>query len=149
MRGRPKTKYLLLRNGISTGRSFYSNDITAIFGIDQRNISKYVNGKIHAGKWTFMPIYEEEKSTKVKCDEWDTITKSIKKEETYFVCVKAECDMADFSVSPSYYKVRATSKKEALKKAEYTLGSKFVALDASTSPSKVGLSWNINVAVLA
>lgn len=149
MRGRPKTQYMVIRDGIETGKTLYSDEITAIFGIDQRNISKYVNGKIHAGKWTFFPVYEEEKSTKVKCNEWDNITKCISKEETYFVCVKAECDLSDFSVKPSFYKVRATSKANALKKTEEILGSSFVALDASTSSSKMGLSWNSKVTTIA
>ena len=149
MRGRPKTQYMVVRDGIATGKTLYSDEITAIFGIDQRNISKYVNGKIHAGKWTFFPVYEEEKATKVRCNEWDSVTKTITKEEIYFVCAKAECDLADFTIKPSYYKVRATSKKNALRKTEEILGSGFVAIDASTSSAKIGLTWKSNVTALA
>lgn len=149
MRGRPKTQYMVIRDGIETGKTLYSDEITAIFGIDQRNISKYVNGKIYAGKWTFFPVYTEEKSTKIKCNEWDNITKTISKEEIYFVCVKAECDLSDFSIKPSYYKIKATSKNSALKKVEEVLGSGYVAIDASTSSSKMGLTWNSKVTALA
>ena len=77
-KGRPRSKYMIYRNGIATGRVWTSNDIFMVFGLDSRNISKYIDGRRYLGKWNFKPVYDEEKRTKVSgIEEWNEVTNTI------------------------------------------------------------------------
>lgn len=142
-KGRPKTKYMLIMNGNATGKILYAEEITQIFGIDKRNLSKYINGRLYLERWCFEPVYEEEKKTHAfSMTQWDNVTGSVLKqmETMFYVSVKHISEMANFEEKPTIYKTISTSKNAAMKKAEEVLGSNFVAIDATTKASEVGLS---------